>query len=105
MLAYLNALSSLKTEMEAAIEHGRLNRARDLILDFHEDLPLAAGLIKAAFTGSPEEIVDKASAYFPALKDVPGAVEFAAELQRLLREAWNKKRGGAKVAEGKRLKA
>jgi hypothetical protein len=101
----LAALTELQRELVAAIQHGQVNRAAELVTDFESEYPVASQIIRAMFSGTAEQVVDKLSAYWPGVKSVPGAVQFVASLQEKLMEVWNRKRGARVVPEGKRLKA
>ncbi len=97
-------LEDLKREMAAAIEHGRANRAAEILTDARGRWPFLSALVASVFTGTPEEVVRKASVYWPGLADMPGAVEFARAVQEKLQEAASKKRGAQPAPEGRRLK-
>jgi len=89
----LDALSQLQSAMAEAIERGKVERAAEIIRDFEKQYPNFSAVIRAAFVGTPEEVVANASMFWPSLRNLPGAVEFARKLQDAVKKEWTKPRG------------
>ncbi len=100
----LLALQQLQQTLAEAIQHGNDKRASELLLDFKKQHPKMWALFSSLFAGTPEDLVERASAYWPSLRTMPGAVEFERKLQTRINEEVNKKRGGNVAPESKRLK-
>jgi hypothetical protein len=86
------ALQQLQEDIAACIEYGNDKRAGDLLADFAKSYPFAWAFFSATFTGTPEEAVEKAAHYWPDVKKMPGAVEFARKLQERVKAEVDKKR-------------
>jgi hypothetical protein len=98
-------ISSLASELREIVESGKEERMGFIIVDLQKTYPFASGLIKSLFVGTPQEVVDKVSRYWPEFKQFPGSVEFAARVQAWLQREWNRPRGKPvqrKALEGKR---
>lgn len=105
LLIIFPQFSDLIQEMEKALKAGEVKRAGEVIIGFEQRYPLASGVIKSLFTGTPAEVVDKVAAYWPGVRLVPDIEAIAEKLQAWLFSAWNKQRGGKAIEESTRSKA
>ena len=74
------------------IRRGKDEGARDLILQIQREHPAASTFIQTLFAGTPAQIVEGASAFWPGVRELPNVEAFAAVLQRRLLAEWNRPR-------------
>lgn len=91
--AAFSELQRLKREMELLVAEANARGASALIIQFERENPNLSAFIRATFAGTPEQMLETCSAFWPGVKSLPRAREFFADVQQAVLREWEKPRG------------
>lgn len=88
------ALAKYAEPFIGMIRTSNVEGGRALLQQIESDYPSATQAVRTVFNGTPKEIVETVSAWWPGVRELPNAEAYAALLQRRVLAEWTKPRPG-----------
>lgn len=91
-IAVKTILAPKLRELHQALAEARADRGYWIIRQIQADFPNFSGFIESLFVGTPQEVLERVTPYWPELADLPNVLVVIGEVQQKLAEEVSQQR-------------